>query len=140
MSTPCEQKEAIHEIWDTVDVLKSTTVKMESSISTMVREFTSLSADIRTVLLDNRETTTRLEQTNKAVDTAFALLREEIKDRERSFQRMEDSMHKCRMDEIDPLWTWRDQMDGKLSMLKTVPIICTLITTVIGLFVFFDGN
>ena len=140
MSVPCEQKEAIHEIWDTVDVLKSTTVKMESSISTMVREFTSLSADIRTVLLDNRETTTRLEQTNKAVDTAFALLREEIKDRERSFQRMEDSMHKCRMDEIDPLWTWRDQMDGKMSMLKNVPILCTIITTVIGLFVFFDGN
>ena len=140
MSNPCEQKEAIHEIWDTVDVLKSTTVKMESSISTMVREFTSLSADIRTVLLDNRETTTRLEQTNKAVDTAFALLREEIKDREKSFQRMEDSMHKCRMDEIDPLWTWRDQMDGKMSMLKNVPILCTIITTVIGLFVFLDGN
>ncbi len=140
MSNPCEQKETIHEIWDTVDVLKSTTVKMESSISTMVREFASLSADIRTVLLDNRETTTRLEQTNKAVDTAFALLREEIKDRERSFQRMEDSLHKCRIDEIDPLWTWRDQMDGKMSMLKNVPILCTIITTVIGLFVFLDGN
>lgn len=133
MSDPCGQEKNISEIWLTVDALKDATARMETSVSRMVDEFTSLSKDLRDNMLDNRELKTRIDQNTRALDTLFAYLREEQSARAIADKEIKATIDSCKKEDIDPIWTWKDQMDGRIDALKYIPIACACISALAAL-------
>ena len=147
MPDPCEQKETIDNIWDSIGELEKTTAKIETSVIAMVDEFRLLSKDLRESLLDGRETRTKINQNAQDIDRLFGMVREihmtEVNDRASAVKLVTDlkldlqkDRDACKEKEIKPLKEWQDEMKGSLKAFRIVPIICTIVTVMLAIFEF----
>lgn len=111
MSTPCEQEENIREL--------------KLLITDLTREFRGLLGEMREAFIEDREHKIKIENLEKGQEIIFEKLRLAREER-----------RVCIENKIDPMVTWKDKMDGSLSAIKVVPIVCVIITTLIALFTF----
>lgn len=131
--TPCEQKDTIKDIWESIDPLKVATARMEAAISRMVEEFTLLSRDLRENILNERELKTRLEQNTKDINEIYVIIRAEQTLRQRELVEQKDGLEK----KLAPLLDFKSKLEGSLAVSKAVPILASavaLLVALIGLF------
>ena len=124
MPLPCEQKETIGEIWDTVDELKNSTIRVETSVGTMVEEFRALSKDLRDSLLDGRDLRARFENLSRDLNIAFS----EIRD-------LRATIDSLARDQIVPLRDWQKSADGSMAVFKGLQIAVSIAVGVLTLVV-----
>ena len=113
MGLPCEQEQNITEI--------------KEMVGGLTKEFRGLLQEMRTIFVEDREHKIKIEQLEKGQEILYNKLRNLTTAREI-----------CVRDKIDPLVEWKNRMDGSLSALKVVPIVCVIITTLMAVFTFMD--
>jgi hypothetical protein len=123
MSDPCKQEGPVDDLWEKVGAQDRIIVRVETSVEQLVAEFREVAKDLRASLLDSREQRIRQEQQDKAINTLFSMVRDE-----------KDS----RSTESQAFRTWKDNMEGRISTLKAIPIICVILTTLIALGNYFN--
>jgi hypothetical protein len=126
---PCEQGDVIASIKKTVEQNRAaadrSSQRIEESISSLVKQQERFILKLESVLIEDREHKVRIEKLEKNEDILFNLIRgvgEEHKE--------------CVEKKLNPLITWRADLDGKLSALKAIPIACVIITTLIAVYTF----
>jgi chromosome segregation ATPase len=121
MAEPCNQQETIKDIWEEVSILRTEQRDdigdLKDEIRGLVAEFRDLTKEMRDVLVEGREMKTRLSTSERNVDILFGNQREVNKD-----------MHEVQR--------WINKEEGARMVLKTIPIVCTIFTTIIAIVVF----
>jgi chromosome segregation ATPase len=121
MAEPCNQQETIKDIWEEVSVLRSEQRDdigdLKDEIRGLVAEFRDLTKEMRDVLVEGREMKTRLSTSERNIDILFGNQREVNKD-------------------MNEMQRWINKEEGARMVLKTIPIVCTIFTTIIAIVVF----
>jgi hypothetical protein len=113
MSQPCEQAENI--------------AQLQILITDLTKEFRGLLSEMRQAFVEDREHKIRIQNLEKNAEIIFEKLRLTDVEREKLMEQ-----------KIEPLVVWKENLDGRLSALKIIPIICLIITTLVAAFTYFD--
>lgn len=111
MPIPCEQEQNITEI--------------KGMIHGLTKEFRAMLGEMRSVFVEDREHKIKIETLEKGQEIIFNKLREINVERAA-----------CVREKIDPVVEWKNRIDGSLSALKVIPIVCVIITTLMALYTF----
>lgn len=136
MPEPCEQKETIDDIWEAVDEIKTGQKEglseLRKEVKELVHEFREVTKEMRDLLVDGRELKTRLGTSERDIDILF-----------KEQRLIKQEMSVCQVglkQDIGALQTWVTKEEGARGLLRSVPVICTIITFLIFLYFVVRGS
>lgn len=123
MTQPCEQKDVINEIRASQKSMEMAVKRQEENTRELVVELRAVVGELKDVLLDGRESKTKLTICERNIDTIFTMVRQQ-----------QQMMEECKREEISPLKDWQNKMEGAIKLLGGIPIVTSILSFIIALF------
>lgn len=130
----CQQERRLADINSDVNTVKSDVTEVKVAFRDMLSEFRGLTKDLRDSLLDGRELKVEVQTLKRDLNQAFDDLRSISTRHETESARIWAEFEVLRREEIKELVTFKETTEARFSVVKIVPVLCTIIVALLTIY------